>query len=170
MIRLLVILVLIVFFQNSSAQDQVTPLPAPPSEAVHTFFQSLHINIDSAQTPQLYYKIHEWLNTKYKYAGFDKHGIDCSGFTCIIYKEVYCKDIIRGSAELFKTVEPVKEKNLQEGDLVFFKIKRNRISHVGIYIGNNKFAHASVNYGVTVSDLDEEYYRKRFYRGGRVKM
>jgi len=56
---------------------------------------------------------------------------------------------------------------LGEGDLVFFKIKKKRISHIGIYLGNNKFAHASVKNGVIISDMDEPYYQKRFYSGGR---
>jgi murein DD-endopeptidase / murein LD-carboxypeptidase len=57
---------------------------------------------------------------------------------------------------------------MKEGDLVFFKIKKNIISHVGIYLGNGKFAHASMHSGIIVSDLDEPYYKKYFYKATRV--
>jgi lipoprotein Spr len=66
-------------------------------------------------------------------------------------------------------VKPIKKSALKEGDLVFFKIKQKRISHVGVYVGNNKFAHASVQNGVIISDLDEPYYKMYFYKGGRVE-
>jgi lipoprotein Spr len=54
------------------------------------------------------------------------------------------------------------------GDLVFFKIKKNRISHVGVYLGNNKFAHSAVKGGVRIDSLDTPYYKKTFYKGGRL--
>ena len=58
---------------------------------------------------------------------------------------------------------------LRTGDLVFFKINNDKISHVGIYLKNNKFIHASSYRGVTVNDLDESYYKKYYYASGRVK-
>lgn len=143
--------------------------PTLSADATHTYFKSLSINIDSVKNPALFYKVYEWIRTPYKYAGNTKEGIDCSGFTCIIYKEVFQQDVIRGSAELYKTVKPINKNKLQEGDFLFFKIKRNKISHVGVYLGKNKFAHAAVSGGVTVSDLSEEYYKKRFFKGGRMK-
>jgi lipoprotein Spr len=63
----------------------------------------------------------------------------------------------------------VNRRNLREGDLVFFKINNRKVSHVGIYISNNKFVHASTSRGVVVNDLDEEYYARRFAYGGRVR-
>ena len=51
-----------------------------------------------------------------------------------------------------------------EGDILFFKIKKGQISHVGVYLGNNTFAHASVHSGVIISDLDEDYYKKYFFK------
>ena len=64
-------------------------------------------------------------------------------------------------------VNPVGKDDLKEGDLVFFKIHSRRISHVGIYLGNNKFAHASSR-GVAISSLDDNYYSRYFYKGGRL--
>jgi lipoprotein Spr len=63
---------------------------------------------------------------------------------------------------------PVSREDLKEGDLVFFKINSRTISHVGIYLGNNRFAHASSSRGVVLSNLDEPYYKRYFYKGGRL--
>jgi lipoprotein Spr len=63
---------------------------------------------------------------------------------------------------------PVSREELKEGDLVFFKIKSRSITHVGIYLGNNRFAHASSSRGVVLSNLDEPYYKRYFYKGGRL--
>ena len=64
-------------------------------------------------------------------------------------------------------VSPVGRDDLKEGDLVFFKIHSRSISHIGIYLGNNRFAHASLK-GVAISSLDDAYYSRYFYKGGRV--
>ena len=64
-------------------------------------------------------------------------------------------------------VSPVRKDELKEGDLVFFKIHSRSISHIGIYLGNDRFAHASSK-GVAISSLDDAYYSRYFYKGGRV--
>jgi lipoprotein Spr len=64
-------------------------------------------------------------------------------------------------------VNPIDKNELQEGDLVFFKIKSSSISHIGVYIGNNKFAHAATR-GVMISNLDEPYWKRYYYKGGRL--
>jgi lipoprotein Spr len=76
-------------------------------------------------------------------------------------------DIKRSSRDIFSMVSPVGKDDLKEGDLVFFKIHSRRISHVGIYLGNNRFAHASSK-GVAISSLDDNYYSRYFYKGGRL--
>ncbi|MFL5764195.1 MAG: C40 family peptidase [Bacteroidia bacterium] len=133
------------------------------------FYASHQLVPDSACCPYLYYQVYDWIGTKYKYAGRSKKGIDCSGFVSEMYRNAYCINLSGGSKDIWPTVIPVEKEALQEGDIVFFKIKKGQISHVGVYLGNNKFAHASVKQGVIISDLDEEYYKKYFYKGGRVK-
>jgi cell wall-associated NlpC family hydrolase len=71
--------------------------------------------------------------------------------------------------EQYKVCEHIKRNDLEEGDLVFFHTTRKGISHVGVYLGNNKFVHASLNYGVTISDLNDPYYSRAFRAGGRVR-
>jgi murein DD-endopeptidase / murein LD-carboxypeptidase len=132
------------------------------------YFSERNLFIDSSSNPFLYYKIFDWLGTRYKYSGKTENGIDCSGFVSEIYKNVYCTELSGGSRDIFKLTQPVNKTSLQEGDLLFFKIKKGNISHVGVYLGNNKFVHATTRIGVTVSDLDEPYYKKYFYKGGRL--
>jgi lipoprotein Spr len=133
------------------------------------FFLSKQLLLDSAADPYLYYKVYEWIGTKYRYAGESKQGIDCSGFVSEMYKNVYCIQLYGGSRDIFPLTVPIEKNELKEGDILFFKIKKGQISHVGVYLGNNKFAHASVKSGVIISDLDEEYYKRYFYKGGRIK-
>jgi lipoprotein Spr len=130
----------------------------------------LGYNVESVTNPVLYDYVEEWLGSPYRYSGESKNGIDCSGLVCELYKSAY-QEVLSGSArDIYSNVDPIKKSNLIEGDLVFFKIKKGRISHVGIYLGSNKFAHASTQRGVIISDLDDPYYKKYFYKGGRLKV
>lgn len=136
---------------------------------VHLFYHHYGLNLDSAVTPQLYLTVFDWIGTRYLYAGKTKKGIDCSDFVSEMYRQVYCKEISGCSKTLFDECDTVPRGELVEGDILFFKIKKGQISHVAIYLGHNKFAHASVHGGVMIDDLDEAYYHKYFYRGGRIK-
>lgn len=132
------------------------------------YYIANNLNPANAVTPYLYYQVYDWAGTHYKYAGCTKNGIDCSGFVAEVYKNTYCIDFAGGSKDIWTLVKPVEKKDLKEGDILFFKIKKGQISHVGIYLENNKFAHASVKLGVIISDLDDAYYKKYFYKGGRI--
>lgn len=114
-------------------------------------------------------EIQEWLGVKYRYGGNDKKGVDCSGFVNAIYREVYNTQLSRTSKSIYNECEKVKNKSLREGDLVFFNYDGKGISHVGIYLQNDKFVHASSSKGVVISSLDHPYNQKHFVGGGRVK-
>ena len=129
----------------------------------------LGYDITSVNNPRLYQSIGEWLGTPYKYSGESKKGIDCSGLVNKLYKECYDKELLGCTKDLYKNSERIKLSELQEGDLVFFKIKKKRISHVGIYLGQNRFVHSSLQNGVIVSNLEDPYYKKYFFKGGRIK-
>ena len=74
-----------------------------------------------------------------------------------------------GSKFIFNQVTPIEDTDqLFEGDLLFFKIKKNQISHIGIYLFNGYFIHSSVSKGVIISNLEEDYYKRHFYSGGRI--
>ena len=109
----------------------------------------------------------DWRGTKYCYGGSSKECTDCSGFTSNAYKEVYQKDIPRVSRDIYSNSMPIRKNALYEGDLVFFATSGgNKISHVGIYLWDGYFAHASSSQGVTVSNLRTGYYMKTFVSGG----
>lgn len=129
----------------------------------------LAVNPADLKNEKLFALIDEWWNVPYKYAGMSKKGIDCSGFVCTVLKNVYDKELTRGSRAMYDETERVKKEDLQQGDLVFFRIRHGQISHVGLYLANNMFVHASVKYGVTISSLDDPYYKKVFSSGGRWK-
>lgn len=119
---------------------------------------------------KLYNEVESWMGTPYRYGGNTRKGVDCSGFVCNVYNEVYGVKLQRSSELIYKkNCKKIKKSNLSEGDLVFFKTgRKKRISHVGIYLKNGKFAHASTSRGVIISDLDESYYKKNFMNAGRV--
>jgi cell wall-associated NlpC family hydrolase len=114
-------------------------------------------------------EIIRWLNTPYKYGGNTKRGIDCSAFTSTVFKSSLNFSLLRSAREQFTQGEDVDD--LQFGDLVFFNTtRRSRPGHVGIYLGDNLFAHSSSKLGVIVSSLEEGYYNKRFMGGRRMEM
>jgi len=129
----------------------------------------LEVGVDDICNCSLYSFIDDWYGTPYHYAGHSKNGIDCSDFVSILLQTVYSKTITGTAGDQFEMCTAVKKSNLQEGDLVFFRINSKSISHVGVYLQNNKFVHASVHNGVIISDLTETYYKTYFYKGGRIK-
>lgn len=137
--------------------------------AVLKFYESKGLKVDSCVNQNLYFEIFKWLNTPYCYAGETAKGIDCSGFCNKIYQTVYGKTLEGGSRDIYTKVKPINIKLAQEGDLLFFKIWKGQISHVGIYLQGRKFAHATTQAGVIISDLDEAYYKKYFFKSGRLQ-
>jgi|GEM_PF-296851 len=115
-------------------------------------------------------EIIRWLNTPYKFGGNSKRGIDCSAFTQTILKTSLNVDLLRSAREQFTQGDEIDEvSNLKFGDLVFFNTRRRvRPGHVGIYLGDNIFAHSSSKLGVVVSSLEEGYYNQRFMGGRRM--
>ena len=139
-------------------------------EKLVEFFSQHQLQIDTTVNLQLYKVSYDWMGTHYRYSGNTNKGIDCSGFAKIIYREAFHDTLSGGSADMAKRVNLLPKENLQTGDLVFFKIKKKRVSHVGVYLGNNKFVHAAIKGGVQINDLDEPYYKRHFYRGGRLPL
>jgi hypothetical protein len=108
------------------------------------------------------------LGTPYNYSGTTENGIDCSGFTSLVYQRTLGKLLPHSSSDQFEQGNDIDAGNLRFGDLVFFNTTGEIPSHVGIYVGFNLFIHASVSQGVTVSSLKSDYYRKRFVGARRI--
>jgi len=119
----------------------------------------------------LYAEISFWLGVPYKWGGYSRKGIDCSGLVSHLYMNVYSKNVPRSTSALDKASKKVSKGGLKTGDLVFFATSRKgkQISHVGIFLKDGYFVHASTSRGVIISRLDEEYYRRTWKRGGRIK-
>lgn len=132
------------------------------------YSKKLGVDLIGNEDKQIITEISGWLNVPYKYGGKTKEGTDCSGFTTAVYKNLYNIDLYRSSEDQLKNVDIIDKSNLREGDLLFFKISGDKVSHVAIYISKNKFIHASTKRGVVINDLTEEYYVKTFYKAGRV--
>lgn len=112
-----------------------------------------------------------WIGTPYKYGGQEKGvGTDCSGMVMEVYRKVTGIKLPRNSAAQQEFCIPLKRENLETGDLVFFSSKRggDKVSHVGIFISEGAFIHASSSKGVITSNLEEIYYATHFHSCGRV--
>ncbi|MTC59298.1 bifunctional murein DD-endopeptidase/murein LD-carboxypeptidase [Providencia rustigianii] len=108
-----------------------------------------------------------WKGVSYRLGGTTKSGIDCSSFVQRTFFEQFGVQLPRTTSEQESSGKSVKRNSLKAGDLVLFKTGR-RMKHVGIYIGDNKFVHASTSNGVIVSEMSNDYWSKRYYASRRV--
>ena len=155
--------------QTKSGTTPTTDKPGDEQDGLikEYFSQIMGVALSTTSNVKLFQFVYDWVGTPYHFGGDSRRGIDCSAFTKELYSKVFNLTIKRNSRDIFSMVSPVSKDDLQEGDLVFFKIHSRSISHVGIYLGNGRFAHASSR-GVAVSSLDDGYYNRYFYRGGRL--
>lgn len=128
----------------------------------------LDTTLESLPDQILLQQVDEWMGVRYRSGGNSKKGIDCSGFTSTIFANYCGLQLPRTSRQQYEICEKIEPVNLRAGDLLFFNTRGRGVSHVGIYLGNNKFIHASVSNGVIVSDRFETYYSKRFLGAGRI--
>ena len=117
-----------------------------------------------AKLEQIYKK---YKGTKYRYGGTTSRGFDCSGFVQRVYKEAFNIDLPRSTRDMMKLGKKINKNELKPGDLVFFHPTR-KYYHVGIYLGNGVFIHASTSRGVIKSDLSLNYWKKSYIKGRRI--
>lgn len=126
----------------------------------------LDVDVEQAVELNVFKVIDEWMGTRYRLGGTTKDGIDCSALMQTLFSSLYGVTLPRTAKEQYKFSQRISRTELKEGDLVFFNTIGG-VSHVGMYLQNNKFVHASTN-GVTISDLYDEYWSRKFIGVGRV--
>jgi lipoprotein Spr len=127
----------------------------------------MDVDVEELTNKTLYTFIDDWYGTHYRMGGNTKKGIDCSAFSGTLLASIYTFNVPRTAREQYKICERLDKENLMTGDLVFFNT-RGGVSHVGVYLANNRFVHASSSNGITISNLDDNYYAKKFISGGRI--
>lgn len=134
------------------------------------YAQLLDLPVEDVVNEKLFNFIEEWWGTPYQMGGSSKSGIDCSNFVNTLMAAVFQINLAGNSVQLYSQVKKLgKRTDLQLGDLVFFAINRKkRISHVGIYLENDRFVHASSSAGVMISDLRESYWVRYYAGAGRI--
>ena len=120
------------------------------------------------KSKSLYKFITDWTGVKYRFGGLDKGGIDCSGFAFLLEKEIYGVTLPRISRDQANFARKKNYGALEEGDLVFFSFGGGNVDHVGVYLNNGFFVHASTNIGVIVDDLSLPAYQKALVKTGTV--
>lgn len=128
----------------------------------------MDVEVERLANDALYSFIENWWGTPYRFGGSTQRGVDCSSFTQTLLSAIYDVNVPRTAHEQKLYCNPVQPEELKEGDLVFFITKGRNISHVGLYLQDNKFVHASTSSGVVISSLNENYWSKRYAGAGRV--
>lgn len=127
----------------------------------------LNTEVEQLNNLPLWQFIDRWYGTRYQFGGSSLSGVDCSGFVQQLCAAVFHSELPRTSRAQYQFCHPIEASELREGDLVFFNTSGG-VSHVGLYLQNNKFVHASTSSGVMISDLQEAYYRQRWIGAGRI--
>ena len=148
--------------------NQATPAaaPAPTESGAKAFLSGMAGKAGDVVVGAL-----NMIGVRYRWGGnTPDSGLDCSGFVRYVFQDTLGMSLPRRAEEMSRVGEKVSMSNLKPGDLVFFNTMRRTISHVGIYIGDNKFVHSpSTGSTIRVDDLDDGYWEKRFKGARRIE-
>lgn len=131
---------------------QLRHLQAPPPTVVREALMAQH---------------QRWAGTPYRLGGTSEIGIDCSALVRNVYRDTFNIDLPRSTRGQVHEGRPIDRQELQAGDLVFFD-PPGRYNHVGIYVGEGYFLHASTSKGVIISSLDNSYWRRYYWQARRA--
>jgi probable lipoprotein NlpC len=162
---------------QETKKERTTPPPQPKQRVApkdeDDFGALLDDPVETPPAPaeedsRLEKAVNAWIGTPYHYGGMSRAGIDCSGLVCMIFRELGEYGLPHSSEEMQKIGSPVPLSSAQKGDILFFHNGFKRVDHVGIYLGNNEFVHASSKNGVIRSSMNDDYYRSRFIEARRI--
>ena len=122
---------------------------------------------ESPMVKKLYEHYNQWRGVRYQEGGMSKQGVDCSGFVHLAYRNKLNRKIPRSTELLSKSGKEIQSSSMRPGDLVFFKTGWKK-RHVGIYISEGKFMHASSSRGVMISKLNNPYWSEAFWMARRL--
>lgn len=147
-----------------AAQPAVQAAPEAPKSAFGRIAEF------TSHASQLAVQAVSMLGTHYKYGGTSpENGMDCSGLVRYVFKEAWGTDLPRTAAEISHVGQQVSPQDLKPGDLVFYNTLRHGFSHVGIYLGDNKFIHSpSAGGKVRIESMDLAYWKRRFNGARRI--
>lgn len=130
--------------------------------------QNTHISKNQKErTTALYREYVKWRNTPYRYGGDTKYGVDCSSFIQQAYYGAFDIAVPRTTIQQAKFGFKISKSRLQVGDMIFFKTGYNK-RHVGIVIEKDKFVHTSSKNGVTISKINNTYWKSKYWQSRRV--
>ena len=169
----IIVLVGGILFTSCKSRKILADTPISKSESFSGKYRDkystlLGVSKNQIENEKLYQFIDDWMGVPHLDGGWDKEGIDCSGFTNLLIKEIYKRPLLRTARLMAEQVKRKFENELQEGDLVFFDFNGQKFNHVGVYLQNNKFVHASTSKGVIISNLKDSWYYKYFSRAGSI--
>lgn len=156
-----IVLVLMLFLSACSSRKHTVKSTSTAAKAADA--------MSHLKNRQLYRFITDWTGVQYRLGGLDKKGIDCSGFAFLLQKDIYGNSLPRRSRDQADVVKEKRVDSLNEGDLIFFSFGGGAVDHVGIYLNNNFFVHASTTRGVVVDDLSIPAYQRAIVKAGALK-
>lgn len=170
-LSLLTILLGLVFAMSSCHSSHKATARHPSTQQQAIISSKVDIKKLKNDEKKLVEEAMTWLGTPYRYGGQDYSGTDCSGMTMKVYHKALGIKIPRNSAEQQRFCRSINKKSMNAGDLLFFCTgkDKNRVSHVGLYIGDGRFIHASASRGVIISHIDERYYASNYHSSGFVQ-
>ena len=144
-----------------AADGEPAPVPAPLLSRISSFTdRAASLAIEAMSLVGIHYRLG---------GTSPEHGLDCSGLVRYVFRQANGTELPRTSSEISQVGEKVEKKDLQPGDLVFFNTLKRTFSHVGIYLGDNKFIHAPSSGGtVRVESMDLAYWKERFNGARRI--
>ena len=166
--RYIIVLLVLIIYSCVGSKKGINNKKKSDEYVIDKYAEMMNVPKATIGNLKLYSFIDSWYGVKYKYGGLSKKGIDCSGFCNILYNEIYNKQIERSTQGLAQNIKIIKKDKLEEGHLVFFNTLGKTNTHVGVYLTNGKFVHASTSKGVIISSLDNPYYIKNYSKGGKV--